>query len=132
MGQTDLGSYKSIYLQTAKEYVDSLLVGCDKLVSDSQDKDAINQIHISSHSLKSQSQVMGFVNVANLSAIIEKISNAILEGENQINSDLISVFKEAVDALNLSLSQIEKENTEKDLSAIVKKLEDAGQASMTF
>ncbi len=108
MAPIDLGSYKSIYLKTAREYVDSLLVGCNKLVSDSQNKDAVNQVHISSHSLKSQSQVMGFANIAAISANIEKISNDILNGVVQIDNEFLVFLKNSVDELNLKLAQIEK------------------------
>lgn len=112
MTPIDLGSYKSIYLQTAKEYIDSLLVACNKLVSDSQDKDVINQIHIASHSLKSQSQVMGFIDIANLSASIEKISNDLLNGVSEIDDKFITFLKKSVDELNLKIAQIEKGNAE--------------------
>ena len=122
MTPIDLGSYKSIYLQTAKEYINSLLAGCAKLASDSQDKEALNNLHIASHSLKTQSQVMGFINMASLSGVIEKISSLTLESGNKINSNSITVLRESVEALNLCFAQIEKENTEKDLSAIIKKL----------
>lgn len=108
MAPIDLGSYKIIYLKTAKEYINSLLAGCDKLVSDSQDKEAINQIHIASHSLKSQSQVMGFVDIAALCASIEKISNDILNGVRKTDKKFMYLLKNSIDKINSKLVQIEK------------------------
>ncbi len=107
MAPIDLGSYKSIYLQTAKEYIDSMLAGCDKLVSDSQDKEAVNNIHISSHSLKSQSQVMGFTDIVNICLNIEKMSNDALEGTVQLNNENISEIKKSVEKLNEILKLIQ-------------------------
>ncbi len=112
MSQTDLSSYKTLYLQTAKEYVDKMLVSLGKLSGDFLNKDALNNLHISSHSLKSQSQVMGFTNIAGLSAIIEKISNSALEQTRQMNDKIIPILEESVDQISSSLNQIKKDNTE--------------------
>lgn len=125
MTPINLGSYKSIYLQTAKEYADKMLASLEELINDASDKEAVSNIHISSHSLKSQSQVMGFVNMAALCAIIEKISAAILAGSYKLNTEFIAILKDSINQLNLCLAQIEKENTEKNLESIIKKLEDA-------
>ncbi len=125
MGQVDLSDYKKLYLQTAKEYVDKMSVSLGKLSGDFLNKEALNDLHISSHSLKSQSQVMGFTNIASLSAIIEKISNSALEGKSQVNDKIIPVLEESVDQINSSLIQIKKDNTENNLESIIKKLGDA-------
>lgn len=101
-----------------------MLASLNQLSNDVSDKEALNNLHIASHSLRSQSQVMGFTNMANLSANIEKVSNAALGGGNKINNDLIFILKECVGALNLCLSQIEKENKEKDIGFVVKRLEE--------
>ena len=108
MAQTILSDYKNLYIQTAKEYVVSLLASYNKLVSDSQNKDALNQIHIASHSLKGQSQMMGFMDVTVLSGAIEKKSRDILTGVAQANDKFIIFLKDSVDKLNLELAQIEK------------------------
>lgn len=128
MTQVNLADYKNIYLQTAREYINNMSSSFAKLAGNLQDEDAINALHISSHSLRSQSQVMGFVNMANLCDVIEKTAKAALERRNKINKNLIAVFKEAVDALNLCLSQIGKENKEKDLGSIIKKLGDSSRS----
>ena len=112
MTPIDLGRYKGIYLKTAKEYINSMFLSCDKLAINASDKEAINNLHISSHSLKSQSQVMGFVDIAAISANIEKISNDILSGVSQIDDKFITFLRKYVDELNLGLVQIEKGDAE--------------------
>ena len=108
MTPIDLGSYKSIYLQTAKEYIDKMSVSLEKLENNALDKEALNNLHIASHSLKSQSQVMGFIHIANLCLSIEKTSNEALKGNSQLIRKDISDIKQAVDEISLKLAQIEK------------------------
>lgn len=125
MGKVNILDYKKLYLTTAKEYADSLSRSCVDLAKDPSNKDVLNQLHISSHSLRSQSQVMNYNNMSAVTGAIEKIARAILEGKYSFNTSIISVLKEAVEALSLCLSQIEKENKENDLGSFIKKLEDA-------
>jgi chemotaxis protein histidine kinase CheA len=108
MGQVDLNSYKSLYLQTAKERVDSMSLGCSKLSANVQDMEVISEIYLNSHSLKSQSQVMGFVNISNLCATIERTSKDIKNGAAQADNKFIVFLKDSIEKLNLELSQIEE------------------------
>jgi chemotaxis protein histidine kinase CheA len=108
MGQTDLSSYKNVYLQTAKEYLDSIQSGYLKLSVNSQDKEAVNEIHVSAHSLGGQSQVMGFTNIVRLCANIEKVSADILDKAILIDNEFINLLKDTIEKLNLELSRIEK------------------------
>ncbi len=108
MGQVNLADYKNIYLQTAKEYVDKVSVSLNQLSTDSSNKEALNNVHIASHSLKSQSQVMGFTDIASLSAIIEKNSNGILNGATKVDDKFLDLLKNSIDEFNIKLDQIEK------------------------
>lgn len=105
MTQVNLSDYKNLYIQTAKEYINSLLLGCKKLVSDPYNKDAVNQMHIDSHSLRTQSQAMGFTDIANICLVIEKVSDDALKGIVQLNNKNISEIKKSVEELNEILRQ---------------------------
>lgn len=129
MVSINASDYKNLYLETASEYVDNLSQCCSDLEKNPFDKDALNQLHIGSHSLRSQSQAMNYTSMSAITWTIEKIAKAALEGKNKINNDLTAVLKESVEALNLCLSQIEKENKEKNLTSFIKKLEDAATSS---
>jgi len=108
MASTDLSDYKNIYLQTAREYINSLSSACSRLSVNSVDNETINAIHISSHSLRSQSQVMGFSAIADLSENIEKASDDILKRLNLVDGKFMNLLKNSVDGLNAELSKIEK------------------------
>ena len=103
MTPIDLGSYKSIYLKTAKEYVDKMSVSLDQLSSDISNKDVLNNLHIASHSLKSQSQVMGYDGIANICLNIEAISNDALRGEKPLTNKVIADIKSSVEEIKKML-----------------------------
>lgn len=115
MAQVDLANYKSLYLQTAKEYVDSLLVSCSKLVSDLQDKEALNNLHIASHSLKSQSQVMGYNDVAQLSKSLEEISNDAILGNSPLTDNIMVNIKESINELEEMLKLVQHDTLRKKI-----------------
>lgn len=99
MGDINLSDYKNLYLQTAKEYMDKISVSLSQLSKDVLNKEAIKNLHIASHSLKSQSQVMGYGDIADLCMGIEKISNDALQGVNQLNNEAILNIKKEVEKL---------------------------------
>jgi chemotaxis protein histidine kinase CheA len=108
MGQVDLANYKNIYLETAKEYINNISSSYLKLSANSQDNEAMNALHISSHSLKSQSQVMGFIKITDLCANLERVSSDILNKISSADDGFINLLKSSVDELSLEISKIEK------------------------
>ncbi|MEK7516946.1 MAG: Hpt domain-containing protein [Patescibacteria group bacterium] len=122
MGKVNILDYKRIYLETAREYIQSLSKCCIELENDPLDKNAVINLHISSHSLRSQSQVMGYNNMSNITGLIEKIARDMLEGKQKVTLEFCSVLKESVEALSSCLSAIEKENKENDMESIATRL----------
>lgn len=111
MTPIDLGSYKSIYLQTAKEYIGNMFESIKRLADNPKDQDAINNLHIASHSLKSQSQVMGFTDIADACLSIEKTSNDVLNGASLVDDKFLAFTKQYADEINLKIAQIDKGET---------------------
>ncbi|MDP2585961.1 MAG: Hpt domain-containing protein [Candidatus Levybacteria bacterium] len=112
MGQVNLTDYKNSYIETVKKSVSSLHEQCDKLAKNVSDKEAINNLYITSHSLKGRSQVMGFESIANLAEIIEKNSNDILVREVQADEKFIVFLKDCIDKLNVEFTKIKKRDAE--------------------
>lgn len=106
MATANLANYKTLYLQTAKEYVDKMSTSLDQLLDDVSNNEALNNLHIASHSLKSQSQVMGFMDVANICLSIEKLSDNALKEIVQLSNENISEIKKSVEKLNELLQKI--------------------------
>ena len=107
MTTVNLADYKDIYMQTAREYLESLSKSCEKLLDNPIDKDALNQLHISSHSLRSQSQVMGYANIGNLTGVIEKTARAGLEGNVSLTNDSVMNIKRDVEELEEMLKLVQ-------------------------
>ena len=122
MTTVDISSYKKLYLETAKEYCNMLSSNYDKLSLSGFDKDALNNMYISAHSLKSESHAMGYIKMETLSGMIEKAIKNILDNKIQITESLITLIKEAIENVQSSLLNIEKETAEKDTDFISKKL----------
>lgn len=108
MAQVNLADYKNSYIETARKSINSLHEQCNKLVNNAFDKETINDLHITSHSLKGRSQVMGFVDMAKMSEIIEKNSDDILNGVGKIDDSFLINLKDYINKLNLEFAQIEK------------------------
>lgn len=115
MAQVDLSDYKALYIQTTKETIANLLEGCDKLTNNLRDEEALKVIHINSHSLKSRSQVMGFMDTANICLDIEKMSDDALKGIIQLNNENISEIKASVGKLNEMLKHFQHDIPRKTL-----------------
>lgn len=124
MTTVDLSYYKKLYLETAKEYSDALLNDHNKVSRNSLDKDALKNMYISAHSLKSESHAMGYIKMETLSGMIEKTIKNILGNGAQIPEEIMVMLKDAIGNLQLSLKSIETDNKEKDTDTISKKLEE--------
>lgn len=107
---TNLSDYKNLYMQTAKEYIGNMFESIKKLTDNPKDKDAINNLHIASHSLKSQSQVMGFTDIANICLNIEKMSDDALESITQLNNQIVANIKKSVEELKGILHSVQDDN----------------------
>lgn len=106
MGTIDLSSYKKLYLQTASEYVNNLSEGLVRLSNNWQDKEAFNNIYISAHSLRSQSEVMGYTRVGELAGSIEKITKEIVGGIKSISIGFPQTLTRAVEDLRREIENL--------------------------
>ncbi len=107
MVQTNPSDYKDLYIQTAKEYINKIAVSLDQLSSDVSNKEALNNLHIASHSLKSQSQVMGYNDISQLSKSLEEISNNALLTNNLLSNDIIVDIKKSFKELEEILKRVQ-------------------------
>src|SRR5687767_14465533 len=112
----DLSQYQDLYIQTGKEYIQSLNASLLKLEKNTNDKSAIEEIFRSAHSLKSQSAAMGYQSTGYLCHVIEDVFYEIKNDRLLLNPELADYLFKALDGLDSSLRHIEKNNKEIDLS----------------
>lgn len=116
MVNVDLSDYKNLYIQTARKYIGDMNTAIVLLEIDKTKKEAIESMHISGHSLKSQSQIMTYTQTGALSGTIESLFRMVREGKQPLTDDMITKIKEALVRLSASVDSIEKENKELDLT----------------
>lgn len=108
MGAVNLADYKNLYLETGREYLETLKKSLDVLEQNQNNQDALSQMFIAAHSLRSQSQVMNYTEIASLSESIEKQSRDLLDKKEVLNTEVLSMLKNTIDALSLEFGKFEK------------------------
>ena len=122
MTSVDLSAYKDLYLQTGRQYISDMNTALTALQSDKTNKEALDTMHISAHSLKSQSQIMTYAKTGALSGTIEFLFRDIKEGKQQVTDETLTHLKDALQKISASLDAIEKTNTENDLSGDIDRM----------
>lgn len=119
----DIIKYKNLYLQTARNYLENMQLNISFLLKKEQAETALKQVYIDAHSLKSQSQIMGYNHVAKVSEIIENIFNKRGNENTSVNKNTLILIQADLSRLQDSLTEIEKHGKELDLTGVIKKLE---------
>jgi two-component system, chemotaxis family, sensor kinase CheA len=118
----DLSEYKDLYLQTSREYLQSLNENLLKLEKDQTDPAAIDEIFRSAHSLKSQSAAMGYEKTGYLCHTVEDVFYEIKEGRLAPTAELADSLFKAFDNLTKSIDSIEQNGQEVDLTESAEEL----------
>jgi two-component system chemotaxis sensor kinase CheA len=118
-----------LFIEEAKEHVDSLTKSLLTLEKDPQNKDTVNVLFRSAHTLKGSSGMMGFKDFQELTHAMEDVFDGLRKG-NSPTCGLISVLLECVDALSSRLEGIQN-NVEGEIQVppLKQKLQAAAQTS---
>jgi two-component system chemotaxis sensor kinase CheA len=96
----DMSQYLQIFIEEAKEHVQSLNDCLLQLEKDPGDKGVLNEIFRVAHTLKGMSGTMGYSKMAKLTHDMENVLHAIRNDEIVITSDLVDVLFKCLDALD--------------------------------
>jgi len=124
MDEQDIIKYRGLYLQTAQSYLIDMQRNVVLLANDPERVDSREIVHLSAHSLASQSLMMGFNSIAAYSALIEKIANAKQEGTFNWTKDILLLIDSGITRLQTALTEVEKTGKEIDLSTEIKQLQE--------
>lgn len=119
----NISEFKTLYMKTAREYLDSMEHAVTKLRKNYSDKEAIETMYISSHSLKSQSIAIGYSQIGSLSNLIENIFYEVKENTIKLSADILSTTLEAILKLQQTLDTLGKENRFINLEENLRKLD---------
>lgn len=120
----------SINLEDYKEdYVRSALSIIQKMneILDTPDfkknKDLVEELHRSAHSLKGQALAMGFNQIGMTGKSLEMLFLKVTESEIRIDENFSETVREALNELQNAINHISSGNAEKNLEDVIQKIE---------
>ncbi len=115
MGDTfDVSHYLGVFIEEAKEHIESLEENLVKLEKEPYNQDLIQAIFRSFHTIKGSSGSMGFQQMTELAHLLENLLDRVRRGEVSVSSSLIDLLLQGVDFLKRMLEEITKKGQEPD------------------
>lgn len=118
----DLNSYKKLYLDTASAKLSEMTILFEK-IAENQDPQAISDFHRLSHSIKSQSLVMGYAQLGLAGKILEALFRAVKEDRISLSGEVIQIVRQTITSMKASLQSIQSQTGELNLSKEIQSLE---------
>jgi len=122
MANVDLGQFRNLFIQTSLEYLQKLEDSMKILAKNPSDPVSIETMYISSHSLKSQSLLMGYTSLGNTAFSLEKLFRFAKEHVTPLPSQAITAVQLSLQAMRSTLNGIIKGDKEADLSEEAKRI----------
>jgi len=119
----DQAKFKSLYLQTARDYLKEMKGNFSQLLTGNKTDAVIDAIHIAAHSLKGQSAMMDYTSMVAVSTLIEDAFKKEKEEIKKWSNEFLQALNKAALEMEESMNEIDKNNKEKDLSSVVKDLQ---------
>ena len=120
----DMSQYLQIFIEEAKEHVQSLNQCLLQLEKDPNDKGVLNEIFRVAHTIKGMSGTMGYVKMSKLTHDMENVLHAIRNDEIKITSGLVDVLFQCLDALENYVNSVVSTGGEgdKEYSSVIEAL----------
>ena len=108
----DVSQYLSVFLDEAKEHIQSLNDNIMILEQDPENEDCINEIFRSAHSMKGMAGTMGYTRMQNLTHDMEDVFSDVRGGKIKIKSADIDVLLQCLDAIQEYVDNITENQDE--------------------
>lgn len=95
----DMSQYLQIFIEEAKEHVQSLNQCLLQIEKDPEDKNVLNEIFRAAHTIKGMAGTMGFTKMTKLTHDMENVLHAIRNDEIKVSSSIVDVLFKCLDAL---------------------------------
>lgn len=129
MSLEDNDQYMQLFVEEAKEHIETLTKSLLILEKDPENPEIVNMLFRSAHTLKGSSGMMGFKDFQELTHSMEDIFDGMRKGKKP-NSTLISILLECVDSLSTRLEQIQNKIEEEiNVETLKHKLNSTSEAS---
>lgn len=110
----DISQYINIFVEEAKEHLQSMNEVLLELEKNPSDSGHINEIFRVAHTIKGMSGTMGFHNMANLTHEMENVLQAARNNEIELTGDIIDILFDCFDTLDLSVNNVMEHGVECD------------------
>lgn len=119
-----VNEYLDIFIEESKEHIQSLNDHLLELEKDPKNITIVNEIFRSAHTLKGMSATMGYQDLADLTHNMENVLDAVRNKKITLNSQIVDVIFNAVDALeSMVFDIIDGGEGKQDVSDLVSKLD---------
>ena len=103
------------FLVEAEEHLAELESGLLQLETDPDDRDILNDIFRSIHTIKGSAEFVGLERISELSHKLENLLELLRQGQKQVTRDIIDTLIEAKDRITLLVDDLERSQTEEAL-----------------
>ena len=108
----DVSQYLEIFLDESNEHLQTLSDQLIILEKEPDNSDTINEIFRAAHSLKGMAGTMGYKRVQNLTHDMENVFSEVRNGNMEVNSNLVDVLFQCLDALETYVDNIRETQDE--------------------
>lgn len=119
----DQAKYKSLYLQTAREYVKELHDNASVYLVNPADAQALASLHRAAHSLTSQSNMMEYHQMGSVASVLEKLFKQTIDSKTSLSKEVVQSILHTVSLMEENTQTIEKDNQEVSLDQDAAKLQ---------
>lgn len=108
----DVSQYLEIFLDESNEHLQTLSDQLIILEKEPDNRDTINEIFRAAHSLKGMAGTMGYKRMQNLTHDMENVFSEVRNGNMEVNSNLVDVLFQCLDALETYVDNIRETQDE--------------------
>ena len=108
----DVSQYLEIFLDESNEHLQTLSDQLIILEKEPDNSDTINEIFRAAHSLKGMAGTMGYKRMQNLTHDMENVISEVRNGNMEVNSNLVDVLFQCLDALETYVDNIRETQDE--------------------
>lgn len=108
----DVSQYLEIFLDESNEHLQTLSDQLIILEKEPDNSDTINEIFRATHSLKGMAGTMGYKRMQNLTHDMENVFSEVRNGNMEVNSNLVDVLFQCLDALETYVDNIRETQDE--------------------
>ncbi len=110
----DVSQYLDIFIDESKEHLQNLNTQILDLEQEPGNMDTINEIFRAAHTLKGMAGTMGYKRMQNLTHNMENVFSEVRNGAAKVNSSILDVLFQCLDALDEYVSNIQSTGDEGD------------------